>query len=166
MEFTDSDECHIVSYINNLHPARNRDLYGVIEKILARTIPLWNSTLTAMRRREPSRITYKRVEYHAREPKPVASRPEEWENTEFLERYREWARSRQLILPEPGEFESGSMMTGDWKVDLRKEFHENGLQVIVKLANIELTPEKPEYEGGSWHVEGQLVSSCHPCSSC
>jgi hypothetical protein len=30
--------------------------------------------------------------------------------------------------------------------------------VIVKLANIELTPEKPEYEGGSWHIEGQLVS--------
>ncbi|KAL1979846.1 hypothetical protein VTN96DRAFT_5054 [Rasamsonia emersonii] len=116
-----------------------------------------------MRRREPSRITYKRVEYHAREPKPVASRPEEWENTEFLERYREWARSRQLILPEPGEFESGSMMTGDWKVDLRKEFHENGLQVIVKLANIELTPEKPEYEGGSWHVEGQLNE--HICAT-
>ncbi|KAH8813881.1 hypothetical protein DL96DRAFT_1716182 [Flagelloscypha sp. PMI_526] len=30
------------------------------------------------------------------------------------------------------------------------------LQVIVKLANIVLTPENPEYEGGSWHVEGML----------
>lgn len=28
------------------------------------------------------------------------------------------------------------------------------LQVIVKLANIELTPENPVYEGGTWHVEG------------
>ena len=28
------------------------------------------------------------------------------------------------------------------------------LQVIVKLANIELTPENPTYEGGAWHVEG------------
>jgi hypothetical protein len=28
--------------------------------------------------------------------------------------------------------------------------------VIVKLANIELTPEKPTYPGGSWHIEGQL----------
>lgn len=26
----------------------------------------------------------------------------------------------------------------------------------MKLANIELTPEKPTYGGGSWHVEGQL----------
>ena len=31
------------------------------------------------------------------------------------------------------------------------------LQVIVKLANIELTPEKPKYEGGTWHVEGKQV---------
>jgi len=26
--------------------------------------------------------------------------------------------------------------------------------VIVKLANIELTPENPTYKGGAWHVEG------------
>ena len=30
------------------------------------------------------------------------------------------------------------------------------LQVIVKLANIMLTPEKPRYVGGTWHVEGEL----------
>jgi hypothetical protein len=30
------------------------------------------------------------------------------------------------------------------------------LQFLVKLANIELTPEKPTYDGGSWHIEGQL----------
>ncbi|KAH9842495.1 uncharacterized protein C8Q71DRAFT_720034 [Rhodofomes roseus] len=35
-------------------------------------------------------------------------------------------------------------------VDLRR----TTLQVIVKLANIILTPEKPEYGGGTWHVEG------------
>jgi hypothetical protein len=28
------------------------------------------------------------------------------------------------------------------------------VQVIVKLANIILTPENPRYKGGSWHVEG------------
>ena len=30
------------------------------------------------------------------------------------------------------------------------------LQVIVRLANIVLTPERPEYPGGKWHVEGSL----------
>ncbi|KAK6342339.1 hypothetical protein TWF718_007741 [Orbilia javanica] len=29
-------------------------------------------------------------------------------------------------------------------------------KVIVKLANIILTPEKPEYSGGSWHVEAMM----------
>ena len=28
------------------------------------------------------------------------------------------------------------------------------LKVIVKLANSVLTPEKPDYDGGAWHVEG------------
>jgi len=32
------------------------------------------------------------------------------------------------------------------------------LQVIVRLANIILTPERPEYPGGKWHVEGLLQS--------
>jgi hypothetical protein len=47
---------------------------------------------------------------------------------------------------------------GEGMVDLKKYFGERGLQIIVKLANIHLTPEKPEYKGGTWHVEGQLVS--------
>lgn len=28
------------------------------------------------------------------------------------------------------------------------------MQVIVKLANIVLTPDQPKYKGGTWHVEG------------
>ncbi|PHH70795.1 hypothetical protein CDD80_5721 [Ophiocordyceps camponoti-rufipedis] len=30
------------------------------------------------------------------------------------------------------------------------------IQVIVKLANIQLDPSKPSYDGGSWHLEGML----------
>lgn len=37
------------------------------------------------------------------------------------------------------------------------------IQVIVKLANIHLNPEKPTYDGGSWHVEGQLNE--HICAT-
>ncbi|KAH7060001.1 hypothetical protein BKA57DRAFT_487756 [Linnemannia elongata] len=37
---------------------------------------------------------------------------------------------------------------------LRAAGRERPLQVIVKLANIELTPDNPKYEGGTWHVEG------------
>ena len=77
-----------------------------------------------------------------------------------------WKNSREIIQLEPEEFEEPKKRerdkyTGDHlppnldqsPVNLRKDYGK--LQVIVKLANIHLTPEKPNYEGGSWHVEGQ-----------
>lgn len=74
-----------------------------------------------------------------------------------MSRLSEWvAGKRKLILPEPEVFQplpDGASNT----CDLGDEFKESGLQVIVKFANIHLTPEKPDYEGGTWHVEGQLV---------
>ncbi|KXN91117.1 hypothetical protein AN958_02893 [Leucoagaricus sp. SymC.cos] len=41
-------------------------------------------------------------------------------------------------------------------VDLKRDFGDTGLQIIVKLANIHLTPDKPGYNRGTWHIEGQL----------
>lgn len=44
--------------------------------------------------------------------------------------------------------------------ELKPEFCLNGkkCKVIVKLANIMLSPENPVYSGGSWHVESMLAS--------
>lgn len=39
---------------------------------------------------------------------------------------------------------------------LADRFRHSGLQVIIKMASIELTPEKPNFPVGGWHVEGQL----------
>jgi hypothetical protein len=58
--------------------------------------------------------------------------------------------------PEPDVFKPPT--EPDPIINLKEEYTKNGLQIIVKLANIHLTPENPSYEGGSWHVEGQLVS--------
>lgn len=49
------------------------------------------------------------------------------------------------------------------KIDLERKYKDSGLQVIVKLANIQLTPDKPAYDGGSWHVEGK--SNEHICAT-
>lgn len=78
---------------------------------------------------------------------------------DYWERIEEWeTQIRRAVQPEPNDFSEPleDLSTGD-------EFTrgKNGLQIIVKLANIELTPEKPEYAGGTWHVEGQLVSYGH-----
>jgi hypothetical protein len=73
----------------------------------------------------------------------------------YWNRRSQWIKdTRKVVLPEPGGFRP---LEEPPLFDLRKDFAANGLQVIVKLANIQLTPEKPEYEGGTWHVEGQLV---------
>jgi Protein of unknown function (DUF4246) len=65
---------------------------------------------------------------------------------------------RRIVLPEPEVFNADELQYPE-PFSLKTTFGELGrpLQVIVKLANIELTPEKPKYNGGSWHVEGKLV---------
>jgi hypothetical protein len=155
VQFTDTGECRIASYINNLHPKKHQPLYEVIEKILTQTIPLWNTTLTLVQDKH-QRIPYYGVDYDEHpEPEPKQSDGEEW-SEEFGERYHEWEKTRPIRRPEPDEF-TPHVIEPEGQVNLREDFAEKGLQVIVKLANIELTPEKPEYDGGSWHVEGQLV---------
>ena len=58
------------------------------------------------------------------------------------------------MQPEPADF---SPLLAPPEFSLKEKYGQRGLQIIVKLANIELTPDNPEYEGGSWHVEGQMV---------
>lgn len=100
---------------------------------------------------------------------------EDWQ--EYLGIGVEWKfrRIRKVIHPEPGKSPGSSY--NDWKagiikehgpgylqthdftykdVNLRDTFAATGLQVIVKLASIELNPDDPSYPGGSWHLEGML----------
>lgn len=66
--------------------------------------------------------------------------------------WEEFNESRQITLPAPKEPFSlpptSETETPAFKLSGRT------VQVIVKLANILLTPEQPTYEGGVWHVEG------------
>jgi hypothetical protein len=64
---------------------------------------------------------------------------------DFDNRMAQW-----LVQKEPSPFETPAPMPELYSLKGRR------LQVIVKLANIELTPEKPEYRGGVWHVEGMF----------
>jgi hypothetical protein len=144
----------------------------VIERIIELAIPLWNQTLTPLESPlyNVPRIDYDFCEY---DPDPEAlpedQKPQQLLNEtegDYYERLDEWARNtRRVVKPEPEKFElprwdlntDGKQLNDEMRVDLKKEFRERGLQVIVKLANIHLTPEKPNYAGGTWHVEGQLV---------
>ncbi|KAL6230446.1 hypothetical protein BDW75DRAFT_244797 [Aspergillus navahoensis] len=113
------------------------DLYRVIEQIIARPIPLWNVSLTC-RVDLLSRIHYECVEYPSPEPEP-----EDEENDDHHARYEEWNNRRQPKHPEP--------YRSTFTISFRTR-----AAGYCKLASIELTPDKPEYEGGAWHIEGQL----------
>ncbi|KAJ9162213.1 glucose-methanol-choline oxidoreductase [Coniochaeta hoffmannii] len=68
-----------------------------------------------------------------------------------------WMNTRQPIFPQPPPFsESRVNYAINPESTLRSQFKESGLQIIVKMASIELTPEKPEFPPGGWHVEGQM----------
>lgn len=154
VKFTPDGQIRIASYINNLHPKKHRDLYKIIEEVLTQTIPLWNISLSCKSTFE-YRIPVHRCEYVSDEPEPQPETPGVYSDA-YWDLHEAWENRRQVKIPEPGQFEPPKEKPNE-KVDLQTQFKDRGLQVIVKLANIELTPERPEYEGGSWHIEGQLV---------
>ncbi|PGG98517.1 chromatin structure-remodeling complex protein RSC7 [Blastomyces parvus] len=161
------NSCKITSYINNLHPREHQELYEVIEQVISLAIPLWNRTLGAAVSEPYVRIEYEDSsdkeldhDFIAANPKPEMEPGEE--EYEYEDRVAEWEEhSQKYILPEPrAEFVPPYE---DIRVDLQEQYRSTGLQVIVKLANIHLTPEKPRYNGGTWHVEGQLNE--HICAT-
>lgn len=64
-----------------------------------------------------------------------------------------WQVKRQLKIPDPGIYTSDFRKDLD-PVNLVRHYKYKGLQVIVKIASIELTPENKKHAGGKWHLEG------------
>lgn len=62
-----------------------------------------------------------------------------------------WKLVRDALLPEPKDFDSEEVNYAPGNF-IKNQFEDRGLQVIVKMASIELTPEKPEFPAGGWHV--------------
>lgn len=89
---------------------------------------------------------------------------DEDDDWKYESHFYDWKTSnRILVYREPRAYEPQASLPKthcrdleDLVTDLKKQSPDNTIQVIVKLANIELTPENPHYAGGSWHVEGAL----------
>ncbi|KAK8017786.1 hypothetical protein PG993_014112 [Apiospora rasikravindrae] len=91
---------------------------------------------------------------------------ERLEMLEDSDEYRDWKEEHQVLIQrEPHDYVpfKSAIPEGHAHIDLRTRFADTGLQVIFKLANIHLTPEKPRYPGGTWHVEGALNE--HICAT-
>ncbi|EIW52138.1 uncharacterized protein TRAVEDRAFT_135946 [Trametes versicolor FP-101664 SS1] len=137
-----------LSYINNLHPIQHRALYPAISSILARFVPLFEKVLSDTLSPEPPlAITvdpnswYDHVPDYSDNGEAADGEMDGWEKWDLE---MKWPQ-----VPDPEPF---SPPKADGRVELK--LGGRTVQVIVKLANIVLTPERPEYPGGSWHVEG------------
>lgn len=194
-----SGSAKITSYINNLYPSGNEELYAAIEQVISASVPLWIETILSTQF-----LAAHRIKRDFRDgwilPAEAADRRGREEEEEGSDRESDYDHEEDpeedyvAIIPEPAAFKprqrvtkevfeigTGDRITSDidgdvkdpqiepteeqikeGQVDMEKEaanirevFEEHGLQVIVKLANIHLTPDKPIYDGGSWHIEGQ-----------
>ncbi|EMD35985.1 hypothetical protein CERSUDRAFT_124535 [Gelatoporia subvermispora B] len=147
---------HPLGYINNMHPTRHAALYKAVVAIIGRFVPLWERVLTDVVNPSPAAIVPDPETWYDgidRSTEPdyveymVAGKMSEYDGV-----YKEWSNKYQWpTVPEPAPFTPPSRQRPQ---DRAISFRGRTIQVIVKLANIMLTPEKPAYAGGSWHVEG------------
>ncbi|MGW7348518.1 DUF4246 domain-containing protein [Streptomyces sp. NPDC054854] len=158
VDVSDEGDVTFRSYVNNVHPGIHRELASVLPDLFARMRPLLENVLTDLRHPRPLRIEADAYGWYDSEPEypnksaysddeAYAEARRAWERAQD-----EWWQNRSPVVPDAPAFTPPVSPDASARVDLRG----SRLQVIVKLATIHLTPEKPEYAGGSWHVEGML----------
>jgi hypothetical protein len=144
-------------YINNLHPAQHQPLYRVIEEILSGFIPMFDRVLGDIDNQNLATATSRVSAGCIWGDEGPEGRPdydeylEETGDDEEIMEEEDWYES-QKIFPEANIY-AGELEKTISPISLRGRT----IQCIVKLANIHLTPEHPEYAGGSWHIEGMEV---------
>lgn len=158
VDVSDDGDVAFRSYVNNVHPETHRELAAVLPDLFARMLPLLENVLTDLRHPRPLRIEADPYGWYASEPE----RPERSSYSDdaaftearhaWDEAMDDWWENRRPVVPDAPEFTPPELPGASARVDLRGR----RLQVIVKLATIHLTPDRPEYAGGSWHVEGMM----------
>ena len=130
----------------------------MIEKVIDAAIPLWELTLAPLYAREDFSY-FRRIPCDRDDVSIRLVEPSESPDGSLSEHYASTDKEIYKVVrrdPVPFDANDHQMPT---PLNFKELYGEEGrpLQIIVKLANIELTPEKPRYGGGTWHVEGKQV---------
>ncbi|MFI1648506.1 DUF4246 domain-containing protein [Streptomyces avidinii] len=158
VDVSDDGDVAFRSYVNNVHPEHHRELTSVLPDLFACMRPLLENVLTDLRHPRPLRIEVDPYGWYDSKPEypNKSSYSDEGAYAEALsvwgEAQDDWWENRSPVVPDAPAFTPPVLPDESTRVDLRGR----SLQVIVKLATIHLTPDQPEYRGGSWHVEGML----------
>ncbi|MFB7591289.1 DUF4246 domain-containing protein [Streptomyces sp. NPDC056169] len=158
VDVSDDGDVDFRSYVNNVHPEAHQELASVLPDLFARMRPLLDNVLTDLRHPRPLRIEADPYGWYDSEPeypnKSSYSDAEAYDEAyqAWEDAQEDWWENRRPVIPDAPAFTPPELPAAAARVDLRGR----RLQVIVKLATIHLTPDKPEYAGGSWHVEGMV----------
>ncbi|OAJ45421.1 hypothetical protein, variant [Batrachochytrium dendrobatidis JEL423] len=133
----------INSYINNLNPIWHRDMYKCIAKIFKCFVPMFESLFRTM---DPM---FKYIDICNGTDGYESSSQSDHDDMEPDTRV-----IRPVYVPTLPEHFQSKYESAE-PVSLRGR----NLQVIVKLTNIQLTPSKPKYDEGNWHIEGPINES-------
>ncbi|KAM0460202.1 hypothetical protein ACHAPV_004991 [Trichoderma viride] len=167
----DGESAKIDSYINNLHPVDHASLYPIIERFIEKSLPAWDVIYRWPTEFETQRLETKEAreecttpeicEQHRNcnpwnrpldegEPRRDNREPYtgEYRDSERFKRDMEWmSETHTLNLPEP--VPNGESHVRLKASDVKSSGFFNGasrIQVIVKLANVHLNPEDPDYK--------------------
>lgn len=161
---SDDGTVSAASYINNLAGSCYPEMVSGIECALSACLPLMEEVLTELRRDgapfnmrsgsaaatvDPYALWEEEAYFKRTRGSDASDEQDDLQEDEFLEEYCE---NRLLIKPPRVlPFKPPVKLPPSAFASLRGR----DLRVIVKLANIELTPQQPAYPGGTWHVEGE-----------
>ncbi|KAF5536735.1 hypothetical protein FMEXI_10196 [Fusarium mexicanum] len=179
------EQPRIKSYINNLHPVRYKAVYSLIEELIAKSLPAWDVVCRSARKefRFKRFGTVHEVKWTCNVPEICAkmhgcypssrlfAQGEDYDSgSETSSVFEEgerlnrawWSETHKINCPEPLDDATYPLDASHFR---NGGFFNNSsqIQVIIKMANIHLTPKKPTYDGGSWNVEGQLNE--HICAT-
>ncbi|KAJ2105822.1 hypothetical protein GGI16_002191 [Coemansia sp. S142-1] len=145
----DNGSVTIESYINNLHPVKHAALYSIIASVFSKFLPLLEQVVTDLVYPRQPRVKPDASKYYkSDEPKPDI----------YSDDYDRWKREAEFVPPQPEPFVAPARPVNPYSLRGQR------LQTIVKMSNVELTPENPNYSDKIWRLAGlaneRIVATC------
>ncbi|KAJ2864086.1 hypothetical protein GGH94_003166 [Coemansia aciculifera] len=135
----DNGAVTIESYINNLHPVKHEALYPIIANVFSKFLPLLEQVVTDLVHPRQPRVKPDSSEYYTSD-KPIPDKGSRG--------YDQWKEEAEFVPPQPESFVAPSRSVTPYSLRGRR------LQTIVKMSNVELTPENPDYSDKEWKLAG------------
>jgi hypothetical protein len=132
-----------LSYINNLHPKQNIPLYNVLSEMLADALPLFKRVLTFLKTPLQPKINLQGFCWYEDMKYPTQFEGEN--DNAYYDRIEQWEENHPMRPVLLGGYMEPTEVPPVVLCDCK-------LQVIIKIQEIHLTPKKPVYDGGVWHV--------------